>query len=91
MDDKELLCQNQIIADFLKCEMEDNKIYIVIDGEICEFGLFTQDLNAIAYAEGMLISAQQCRDYTDILDDGNGGHFATAEQRANALIKIVGN
>jgi hypothetical protein len=52
---------------------------------------YLNDLNAMAEAENLVLkSAQQCRDYADFLDDGNGGHFATSAQRAEALLRTVG-
>jgi hypothetical protein len=48
------------------------------------------DLNAMHEAENLVLrSAQQCRDYADALDDGNGGHFATAAQRARAFLRTI--
>ncbi len=49
----------------------------------------TYDLNAMHEAEKTLSSAQLQREYADILDDGNGGHFATALQRAEAFLEII--
>jgi hypothetical protein len=52
---------------------------------------YLNDLNAMAEAENLVLkSAQQCRDYADFLDDGNGGHFATSAQRAEAFLRTVG-
>jgi hypothetical protein len=52
---------------------------------------YLADLNAMHEAENLVLkSAQQCRDYADFLDDGNGGHFATSAQRAEALLRTVG-
>jgi hypothetical protein len=52
---------------------------------------YLNDLNAMHKAENLVLrSAQQRRDYADALDDGNGGHFATAAQRAEALLRTVG-
>jgi hypothetical protein len=52
---------------------------------------YLHDLNAMHEAENLVLrSAQQCRDYADALDDGNGGHFATAAQRAEAFIRTIG-
>jgi hypothetical protein len=50
---------------------------------------YCNDLNAMHEAEKTLSSAQLQREYADILDDGNGGHFATALQRAEAFLKII--
>jgi hypothetical protein len=52
---------------------------------------YLHDLNAMHEAENLVLrSAQQCRDYADALDDGNGGHFATSAQRAEALLRTIG-
>jgi hypothetical protein len=52
---------------------------------------YLNDLNAMAEAENLVLkSAQQCRDYANVLDDGNGGHFATAAQRAEAFLRTIG-
>ena len=52
---------------------------------------YLTDLNAMHEAENLaLLSAQQRRDYADALDDGNGGHFATSAQRAEAFLRTVG-
>ena len=52
---------------------------------------YLNDLNAMAEAENLVLkSAKQCRDYTHALDDGNGGHFATAAQRAEAFLRTIG-
>jgi len=51
---------------------------------------YLNDLNAMHDAEKMLASAAQCRDYADMLDDGNGGHFATVAQRREAFLKTLG-
>jgi hypothetical protein len=52
---------------------------------------YLNDLNAMAEAENLVLkSAQQCRDYANVLDDGNGGHFATSAQRAEAFLKTIG-
>jgi hypothetical protein len=52
---------------------------------------YLTDLNAMAEAENLVLrSAQQCRDYADVLDDGNGGHFAASAQRAEAFLRTVG-
>ena len=51
---------------------------------------YFSDLNACHEMEKSLRSAQQCRDYADMLNDGNGGHFATAAQRAEALGLTLG-
>ena len=52
---------------------------------------YLNDLNAMHKAENLVLrSAQQRRDYADALDDGNGGHFATAAQRARAFLRTIG-
>jgi uncharacterized protein YeaC (DUF1315 family) len=52
---------------------------------------YLNDLNAMHEAENLgFRSAQQCRDYAEYLDDGNGGHFATATERAEAFLKTIG-
>jgi hypothetical protein len=52
---------------------------------------YLNDLNAMREAENLVLrSAQQGRDYADALDDGNGGHFATAAQRAEAFLRTIG-
>jgi hypothetical protein len=52
---------------------------------------YLNDLNAMAEAENLVLkSAQQCRDYANVLDDGNGGHFATSAQRAEAFLRTIG-
>ena len=52
---------------------------------------YPNDLNAMAEAENLVLrSAQQCRDFADVLDDGNGGHFATSAQRAEAFLRTIG-
>jgi hypothetical protein len=51
---------------------------------------YCNDLNAMHEAEKTLSSAQLQREYADILDDGNGGHFATALKRAEAFLKTMG-
>jgi hypothetical protein len=48
------------------------------------------DLNEMHEAELYLTSLEQCRNYMDILDDGNGGHFATARRRAEAFLRTMG-
>lgn len=50
---------------------------------------YPNDLNAIHEAEKSLQSAEKCRQYADWLDDGNGGHFATAAQRAEAFLRTL--
>ena len=50
---------------------------------------YLNDLNAMQSAEKLLKSAEQFRQYADSLDDGNGGHFATAAQRAEAFLKTL--
>ena len=51
---------------------------------------YCNDLNAMHEEEKSLTSAEQCRKYADILDDENGGHFATASQKAEAFLKTIG-
>jgi hypothetical protein len=52
---------------------------------------YLNDLNSMHEAENLVLrSAQQGRDYADALDDGNGGHFATSAQRAEALLRTIG-
>jgi hypothetical protein len=52
---------------------------------------YLNDLNAMHKAENLVLkSAQQCRDYANVLDDGNGGHFATSAQRAEAFLRTIG-
>jgi hypothetical protein len=52
---------------------------------------YLNDLNAMHKAENLVLrSAQQRRDYADALDDGNGGHFATSAQRAEAFLRTIG-
>jgi hypothetical protein len=52
---------------------------------------YCNDLNAMHEAENLgFRSAQQCRDYAEYLDDGNGGHFATATERAEAFLRTIG-
>jgi hypothetical protein len=61
------------------------------DGVTLELPNYLNDLNAMHEAENLVLrSAQQCRDYADALDDGNGGHFATAAQRAEAFLRTIG-
>jgi hypothetical protein len=51
---------------------------------------YCSDLNAMHEAENFFASAEQLRNYEDILDDGNGGHSATARQRAEAFLRTLG-
>jgi hypothetical protein len=51
---------------------------------------YCNDLNAMHEAEKSLGSAEQGRNYMDFLDDGNGGHTATARQRAEAFLRTLG-
>lgn len=53
----------------------------------CGIPDYLNSLDAMHEAEKFLPSAEACRNYSDILDDGNGGHFATAAQRAEAFLK----
>jgi hypothetical protein len=94
---------NTIIAEFCQAEIDDGKVYIVIDGDICGFGLFTDDLNAMHESE-KLLDLQPCGEYARRLreivemktnlpwvDDGSFAHIhATAGQRAEALLRTIG-
>ena len=60
-------------------------------GELVFILDYLNDLNAMHEAENLgFRSAQQCRDYAEYLDDGNGGHFATAAERAEAFLRTIG-
>jgi hypothetical protein len=61
------------------------------DGVTLELPNYLNDLNAMHEAENLVLrSAQQCRDYADALDDGNGGHFASSAQRSEAFLRTIG-
>lgn len=51
---------------------------------------YPNDLNACHEMEKDLSTAQLQREYADILDDANGGHFATAAQRSEAFLRTLG-
>lgn len=98
MTDNEI---NQAIADELQCEIDDGKVYIVIDGDICGFDLFTEDLNACRIFEGTLdgnpsIYNQQdlyIRELSRIVKQGLAECWtiatATARQKCEAYLKII--
>jgi hypothetical protein len=70
---------------------ETRKFWVSPHGKRGELPDYLNDLNAMHEAENLVFrSAQQRRDYADALDDGNGGHFATAAQRARAFLRTIG-
>ena len=64
----------------------------IIDGKYGQTNVpnYPGDLNACHEMEKALSTAQLQREYADILDDGNGGHFATAAQRSEAFLRTLG-
>ena len=83
---------NNTLAEFFQAEIDDGKVYIVIDGNICGFGLFTDDLNAMHEAEVVIIKSgyTAIRTYEDLLQKQIANIiFATAAQRAEAFLKTL--
>ena len=80
---------NIAIAKHCNFEIYNNEVYCWIGKDLCGFGLFTDDLNAMHEAEKYLMNESSVL-YKEELEKVSCIWHSTAKQKAIAFLKAIG-